>query len=241
MARLLVAINEKFTYEEFTFEAGREDSLDFDKLQILKEGKVDRISLNPQSFNEEIVRKAGRNYDYEHFEEIYLRARQLGFIINTDFIVGPMGEGSELFEKNFTVLKKLKPDNITFHALAMKVGSKYFEENKRAKRSDSLEISRKIRSFVKENSYKAYYLYRQKNIVSNLENVGYQKANTSQRYNIIINEELESIIGLGMNANSKLMNAKKFRNSRNLRDYFLRLEEEIRAKNTLINEYNKNN
>lgn len=241
LARLLVAINEKFTYEEFTFEAGREDSLDFDKLKILKEGKVDRISLNPQSFNEEIVRKAGRNYDYEHFEEIYLRARQLGFIINTDFIVGLMGEGSELFEKNFTVLKKLKPDNITFHALAMKVGSKYFEENKRAKRSDSLEISRKIRSFVKENSYKAYYLYRQKNIVSNLENVGYQKANTSQRYNIIINEELESIIGLGMNANSKLMNAKKFRNSRNLRDYFLRLEEEIRAKNTLINEYNKNN
>lgn len=241
LERLLFAINEKFSYEEFTFEAGREDSLDYEKLEILKEGKVGRISLNPQSFNEEIVKRAGRSYDYENFEKIYLRARELGFIINTDFIVGLMGEGSDIFKRNFTVLKKLKPDNITFHALALKVGSKYFEENLRAKRSDSLEISRQIRDFVKENSYKAYYLYRQKNIVSNLENVGYQKDATSQRYNIIINEELESIIGLGMNANSKLMNGHKFRNSRNMRDYFLKVKEEIRAKNTLINEYNRSN
>ncbi len=240
LARLLSAINKKFSYKEFTFEAGREDTLDTRKLEILKEGGVGRISLNPQSFNKEIVERAGRTYNYDHFLEIYQKARELGFIINMDFIIGLIGESSELFRRNFEVLEKLKPDNITFHALAMKVGSKYFEGKVKAERGESLKISQMIEDFVEENSYKPYYLYRQKNIVSNLENVGYERGGTSQRYNIIINEEKESIIGLGMNANTKLMNGKKFRNSRNLRDYFAKVQEEIRAKNEMINEYNIN-
>lgn len=240
LARLLSAINKKFSYKEFTFEAGREDTLNTRKLEILKEGGVGRISLNPQSFNKEIVERAGRTYNYDHFLEIYQKARELGFIINMDFIIGLIGESSELFRRNFEVLEKLKPDNITFHALAMKVGSKYFEGKVKAERGESLKISQMIEDFVEENSYKPYYLYRQKNIVSNLENVGYEKGSTSQRYNIIINEEKESIIGLGMNANTKLMNGKKFRNSRNLRDYFAKVQEEIRAKNEMINEYNIN-
>lgn len=240
LARLLSAINKKFSYKEFTFEAGREDTLNTRKLEILKEGGVGRISLNPQSFNKEIVEKAGRTYDYDHFLEIYQKARDLGFIVNMDFIIGLLGEDSELFRRNFEVLERLKPHNITFHALAMKVGSKYFEGKVKAERGESLKISQMIEDFVEENSYKPYYLYRQKNIVSNLENVGYEKGSTSQRYNIIINEEKESIIGLGMNANSKLMNGKKFRNSRNLRDYFAKVQEEIWAKNEMINEYNIN-
>ncbi|MDU3137573.1 MAG: coproporphyrinogen III oxidase [Anaerococcus prevotii] len=240
LERLLYAINNKFSYKEFTFEAGREDTLNTRKLEILKEGGVGRISLNPQSFNKEIVERAGRTYNYDHFLEIYQKARELGFIINMDFIIGLIGESSELFRRNFEVLEKLKPDNITFHALAMKVGSKYFEGKVKAERGESLKISQMIEDFVEENSYKPYYLYRQKNIVSNLENVGYQKGSTSQRYNIIINEEKESIIGLGMNSNTKLMNGKKFRNSRNLRDYFAKVQEEIRAKNEMINEYNIN-
>lgn len=240
LARLLSAINKKFSYKEFTFEAGREDTLNTRKLEILKAGGVGRISLNPQSFNKEVVERAGRTYDYDHFLEIYQKAKDLGFIVNMDFIIGLIGESSELFRRNFEVLEKLKPDNITFHALAMKVGSKYFEGKVKAERRESLKISQMIEDFVEENSYKPYYLYRQKNIVSNLENVGYEKGSTSQRYNIIINEEKESIIGLGMNANTKLMNGKKFRNSRNLRDYFAKVQEEIRAKNEMINEYNIN-
>lgn len=240
LARLLSAINKKFSYKEFTFEAGREDTLNTRKLEILKEGGVGRISLNPQSFNKEIVEKAGRTYDYDHFLEIYQKAKDLGFIVNMDFIIGLLGEDSELFRRNFEVLERLKPHNITFHALAMKVGSKYFEGKVKAERGESLKISQMIEDFVEENSYKPYYLYRQKNIVSNLENVGYQKNSTSQRYNTIINEEKESIVGLGMNANTKLMNGKKFRNSRNLRDYFAKVQEEIWAKNEMINEYNIN-
>mgnify|MGYP000956552179 CR=1 FL=1 len=239
LERLLYAINKKFSYKEFTFEAGREDTLNTRKLEILKAGEVGRISLNPQSFNKEIIERAGRTYDYDHFLEIYQRAKDLGFIVNMDFIIGLIGESSELFRRNFELLERLKPDNITFHALAMKVGSKYFEGKVKAERGESLKISQMIEDFVEENSYKPYYLYRQKNIVSNLENVGYERGGTSQRYNIIINEEKESIIGLGMNANTKLMNGKKFRNSRNLRDYFDKVQEEIWAKNEMINEYNK--
>lgn len=238
LERLLYAINKKFSYKEFTFEAGREDTLNIRKLEILKAGGVGRISLNPQSFNKEIVERAGRTYDYDHFIEIYQKAKDLGFIVNMDFIIGLIGESSELFRRNFEVLEALRPDNITFHALAMKVGSKYFEGKVKAERGESLKISQMIEDFVEENSYKPYYLYRQKNIVSNLENVGYERGGTSQRYNIIINEEKESIIGLGMNANTKLMNGKKFRNSRNLRDYFDKVQEEIWAKNEMINEYN---
>lgn len=240
LARLLSAINKKFSYKEFTFEAGREDTLNTRKLEILKEAGVDRISLNPQSFNREVVERAGRTYDFDHFLEIYQKAKDLGFIVNMDFIIGLLGEDSELFRRNFEVLERLKPHNITFHALAMKVGSKYFEGKVKAERGESLKISQMIEDFVEENSYKPYYLYRQKNIVSNLENVGYQKNSTSQRYNTIINEEKESIVGLGMNANTKLMNGKKFRNSRNLRDYFAKVQEEIWAKNEMINEYNIN-
>ena len=232
--RLLELINEKFTYQEFTFEAGREDTLDFEKLKLLRENGVSRISLNPQTFNENIIKATGRAYDLEHFLEIYNYARELGFIINMDFIVGLVGEDANSFRGNFEILRKLLPDNITFHALARKVGSKYRENNKTGSIKEALKISDDIRKFVKENSYKPYYLYRQKNIISNLENVGYQRENTAQRYNIIINEELENIIGLGMNANSKLINNEKYRNGRNMKDYEALLDEEISDKNKMI-------
>lgn len=234
---LLAAINNKFTYQEFTFEAGREDTLDKAKLEVLKAGGVDRISLNPQTFNKNILKSLNRPYDYDHFLNIYKKARDLGFIINMDFIIGLEGESSKDFAKNFKILGELLPDNITFHALAIKSGSKYKEKDLAGERDQALIISEKIDEFTRKFSYKPYYLYRQKNIVSNLENVGYQRNNTSQRYNIIINEEISNIIGLGMNANSKLKNGNKFRNPRNLRDYYQDFDEILRAKNKMIKEY----
>lgn len=239
LKKLLATINDKFTYQEFTFEAGREDTLDKEKLEILKANGVDRISLNPQTFNEKIIKSLGRTQDMDHFMKMYDLAQDLGFIINMDFIVGLVGETSKDFIKNFEILEKLSPDNVTFHALATKSGSKYKEKNKKGSINTALTISEAIKTFTKKNSYKPYYLYRQKNIISNLENIGYQKANTAQRYNIIVNEEIENVIGLGMNANSKLMSGKKYRNDRNLRDYYEHINESIEAKNKLINEYNK--
>ncbi len=239
LKKLLATINDKFTYQEFTFEAGREDTLDKEKLEILKENGVDRISLNPQTFNEKIIKSLGRTQDMDHFTKMYDLAYDLGFIINMDFIVGLVGETSKDFIKNFEILEKLSPDNVTFHALATKSGSKYKEKNKKGSINTALTISKAIKTFTKINSYKPYYLYRQKNIISNLENIGYQKANTAQRYNIIINEEIENVIGLGMNANSKLMNGKKYRNARNMKDYRENIEKIIRDKNQIINEYKR--
>lgn len=239
LKKLLAAINDKFTYQEFTFEAGREDTLDKEKLEILKANGVDRISLNPQTFNEKIIKSLGRTQDMDHFMKVYDLAQDLGFIINMDFIVGLVGETSDDFIKNFEILEKLSPDNVTFHALATKSGSKYKEKNKKGSINTALTISEAIKTFTKKNSYKPYYLYRQKNIISNLENIGYQKANTAQRYNIIVNEEIENVIGLGMNANSKLVNGKKYRNARNMKDYKENIEKIIRDKNQIINEYKR--
>lgn len=232
--KLLDKINERFFSFEYIFEAGREDTLDEKKLKLLNNYGVTGISLNPQTFNKEIIKSVGRAYDYNHFLKMYEKARELGFIINMDFIVGLVGESAKNFEKNFEILEKLQPDNITFHALATKSGSKYSENNKKGSIEDALIISKSIKDFTEKNYYKAYYLYRQKNIISNLENVGYQKNNTAQRYNIIINEELENVIGLGMNANTKLMNGKKYRNARNLRDYTENIENIIKDKNMII-------
>lgn len=241
LERLLDKINEKFFSFEYIFEAGREDSLDYEKLKLLRNYGVTGISLNPQSFNEKVIKNLGRNFDRKHFMEIYGRARELEFKINMDFIVGLVGEDRNSFKKNFEILEELKPDNITFHALAIKQGSKYRENRKMGSMKEALLISEDIKNFTKRNSYKPYYLYRQKNIISNLENVGYQKGNTSQRYNILINEELENVIGLGMNANSKLMNEEKYRNPRNLRDYENNLDKIIKDKNKLIKTFKNQN
>lgn len=234
---ILSLINEKFIFDEFTLEAGREDTLDFNKLDLFKEKNVGRISLNPQTFTSNVLENINRPIDFYNFVKIYDYAKKLGFIVNMDFIVGLFGENRESFSKNFEILKDLKPDNITFHALAQKVGSKYFEENINGDEIEAEKISKDIEKFTKENSYKPYYLYRQKNIIGNLENIGYEKENTPQRYNILINEELENIIGLGMNANSKLTNGKKYRNERNLRDYYKNIEKEISDKNKLIENF----
>ena len=235
--RLLSLINEKFIFDEFTLEAGREDTLDFNKLDLFKEKNVGRISLNPQTFTRNVLENINRPIDFKNFKKIYAYAKKLGFIVNMDFIVGLFGENKESFSKNFEILKNLRPDNITFHALAQKVGSKYFEENINGNEIEAIKIGKDIEKFTKENSYKPYYLYRQKNIIGNLENIGYEKENTPQRYNILINEEFENIIGLGMNANSKLTNGKKYRNERNLRDYYKNIEKEISDKNKLIENF----
>ncbi|WP_311482433.1 coproporphyrinogen dehydrogenase HemZ [uncultured Anaerococcus sp.] len=234
--KILAGINKKFSYKEFTFEAGREDTLDGEKLEILKAGGVSRISLNPQTFNREVLKKLNRDINMDHFLDIYKQTKDLGLLVNMDFIVGLEGESADDFSKNFTILKDLLPDNITFHALAIKAGSKYNEKGKTGQREDSLKIAENVGEFTGKNGYEPYYLYRQKNIISNLENVGYQRNNTAQRYNVIINEEIGSIIGLGMNANSKMISGKKFRNPRNLRDYYQDFEKNLDAKNELIKE-----
>lgn len=123
LEKLLKVIENCFVSEnlvEYTFEAGREDSLDFDKLKLLKKYNVTRISLNPQTFNEKALKAMGRIQNNENLLDLYTQAKDLGFVINMDFILGLLYDDVKNTEKNLEILRQLQPDNITFHTLSIK-------------------------------------------------------------------------------------------------------------------------
>lgn len=167
LEKLLKVITNCFVSEnlvEYTFEAGREDSLDFDKLKLLKKYNVTRISLNPQTFNEKALKAMGRIQNNENLLDLYTQAKNLGFVINMDFILGLLYDDVNNTEENLKILKELQPDNITFHTLSIKNGSKYsqqydkenFEENIAEKQMQL------VKKWTLQNNYRPYYLYRQK-------------------------------------------------------------------------------
>ena len=245
LEKLLKAIEECFVSEnlvEYTFEAGREDSLDFDKLKLLKKYNVTRISLNPQTFNEKALKAMGRIQNNENLIDLYTQAKDLGFVINMDFILGLLYDDVNNTRENLEILSRLQPDNITFHTLSIKNGSKYSQRyDKENFRENIAEKQMQlIKEWTSHNNYIAYYLYRQKNILNNMENIGYFK-DIPSRYNIVINEELESIIGFGMTANSKIIKDGiiKYTNYKNLRDYSEKLDETIKRKVEIINGWTK--
>ncbi len=241
LEKLLKAIEECFVSEnlvEYTFEAGREDSLDFDKLKLLKKYNVTRISLNPQTFNEKALKAMGRIQNNDNLIDLYTQAKDLEFVINMDFILGLLYDDVNNTRENLEILSRLQPDNITFHTLSIKNGSKYSQQyDKENFRENIAEKQMQlVKRWTSQNNYSPYYLYRQKNILNNMENIGYCKEIPS-RYNIVINEELESIIGFGMTANSKIIKDGiiKYTNYKNLRDYSGKLDEIIKRKVEIIN------
>ena len=241
LEKLLKAIEECFVSEnlvEYTFEAGREDSLDFDKLKLLKKYNVTRISLNPQTFNEKALKAMGRILNNDNLIDLYTEAKDLEFVINMDFILGLLYDDVNNTRENLEILSRLQPDNITFHTLSIKNGSKYSQQyDKENFRENIAEKQMQlVKRWTSQNNYSPYYLYRQKNILNNMENIGYCKEIPS-RYNIVINEELESIIGFGMTANSKIIKDGiiKYTNYKNLRDYSGKLDEIIKRKVEIIN------
>ncbi len=245
LEKLLKAIEECFVSEnlvEYTFEAGREDSLDFDKLKLLKKYNVTRISLNPQTFNEKALKAMGRIQNNDNLIDLYTQAKDLEFVINMDFILGLLYDDVNNTRENLEILSRLQPDNITFHTLSIKNGSKYSQQyDKENFRENIAEKQMQlVKRWTSQNNYSPYYLYRQKNILNNMENIGYCKEIPS-RYNIVINEELESIIGFGMTANSKIIKDGiiKYTNYKNLRDYSGKLDEIIKRKVEIINGWTK--
>lgn len=245
LEKLLKAIEECFVSEnlvEYTFEAGREDSLDFDKLKLLKKYNVTRISLNPQTFNEKALKAMGRIQNNDNLIDLYTQAKDLEFVINMDFILGLLYDDVNNTRENLEILSRLQPDNITFHTLSIKNGSKYSQQyDKENFRENIAEKQMQlVKRWTSQNNYSPYYLYRQKNILNNMENIGYCKEIPS-RYNIVINEELESIIGFGMTANSKIIKDGiiKYTSYKNLRDYSGKLDEIIKRKVEIINGWTK--
>lgn len=189
--------------KEFTFEAGREDTLNVEKLQILKEFNVDRVSLNPQSFNEHILKELNRNFDRIHFDNMFNEIKRLGFIVNMDLILGLPGESVDDILNTLNEIKKYDIDNLTIHALAIKNGSKLVREKYKITAIENQKIEEAIKKLTEEKNLEPYYLYRQKNSLDWGENVGYSKVGKESIFNIEMIEENQSTIALGGGAISK--------------------------------------
>lgn len=195
---------------EFTIEAGRPDTIDRSKLEAMKAAGVSRISINPQSMNEDTLKRIGRNHRVEDIIEKYNLARRCGFDkINMDMILGLPGEDLDDVKNTLDRIIGLSPENITVHTMAIKRASK-LKENIIENRPISLPengLVEKMMDYVVETMdryrYLPYYMYRQKMMVGNLENVGYCKPDFECIYNIQMIEERETIAGFGADAVTK--------------------------------------
>ncbi len=215
---------------EFTVEAGRADSLDEDKLRTMLGLGVDRISVNPQTMNEQTLKLIGRRATAAETIEAYKLAREVGFEnINMDIILGLPGEGMDDIKRTLDIISELRPDDLTVHALSVKRGSKLAEmllEGRNAigdapvgmnagtpdkntgvklrnDRIDFDEAMRLTQTAAEGMGLKPYYLYRQKNISGNLENTGYARDGRAGIYNILMMEEVQDIVALGAGTVSK--------------------------------------
>ena len=242
LREVLVNITRFFDMEkikEFTVEAGRIDTINEEKLRIMKEFGVDRISINPQTFNEKTLKEVNRYYSEDEFLEVYRVAKELEFIINMDIIVGLPGEDEEDILKTLEKLKEFEIDNLTVHMLALKKASNLFKEGFRQKELDGKIVGDKITEVVKEKKMNPYYMYRQKNSIDWGENIGYSVDGKESIFNIEMIEEYQDTIGIGGGAITKLMSGEKVSRIVNPKDplvYVREFEERLKNKFKLIDE-----
>ncbi len=223
--------------KEVTVEAGRPDTITPEKLQVLKEMGVTRISINPQTMIQKTLDTIGRKHSVEAVEEAFWMAREAGFDnINMDFIVGLPGEGIEEVRYSMEQVKKLRPDNLTVHTLAIKRSSRMNEEGAGA---DLIGEAKAIDEMIaitaaaaRELGMKPYYMYRQKNMAGNFENVGYSVPGKEGLYNIEIMEERQTILAFGAGGVSKVYFPEENRlervpNVKGAKEYIDRIDEMI--------------
>ncbi|HKM01567.1 MAG TPA: coproporphyrinogen dehydrogenase HemZ [Sedimentibacter sp.] len=227
--------------KEITFEAGRPDTITEDKLICLKNNFVNRISINPQTMNDSTLSLIGRKHNSKEIIEKFFLAKKIGFeIINMDIILGLPGENEHDVRNTIEIIADLNPENITVHSLAYKKNSYLTREsNQLLKDYDLISMMHDVVNKVcQEKEYKPYYMYRQKNIKGNSENVGYTKEDRESIYNMVIIEELETILACGLGASSKIMtgenNHKPVRNFKSLEEYSNRIDEIINKKKSLL-------
>lgn len=210
---------------EYTVEAGRPDTIDKDKLDVFAKHGVHRVSINPQTFNQSVLDVIGRKHTVEEIYEKYALAKSYGFTINMDLIAGLPCETYEMFCYSVDEAIALDPDNITVHTLALKHGSVLKEQNYEGA-SDVCKMVEYSRQRLYSAGYMPYYMYRQKYMAENLENVGYCKPNTPCLYNIGIMEEISDILACGTNAISKriISSENRIERSANAKDVITYIE-----------------
>lgn len=202
LERVLSAIDDINTEVEFTVEAGRPDAITQSNLEILKKHRVTRICINPQTFVDRTLEVLGRNHTSQDILDKYQLAKGM-FDINMDLIAGLEGETQQDFEYSLNKAISLNPENITVHTLCIKKGSRLAQTEERLSGESVQNMVEYAHKTLKENGYSPYYLYRQKYMAGNLENVGYAKPNKACVYNIDVMEEISQTIACGANAISK--------------------------------------
>jgi oxygen-independent coproporphyrinogen III oxidase len=230
---------------EVTVEAGRPDTISEEKLEVLNKWNIDRISINPQSYTQETLKAIGRHHTVEETIDKFHLARQMGMNnINMDLIIGlPNEELSEL-QHSLDETEKLMPESLTVHTLSFKRASEMTKNKEKYKVAGRLEIERMMNlaeEWTSRHGYEPYYLYRQKNILGNLENVGYALPGQDSIYNIMIMEEVQTIIGIGCGAASKFIDPKTgkithFANPKEPNAYNLGFKEYTEKKMKILNE-----
>ena len=202
MIHLLDTLRESFDFSrciEFTVEGGRPDTLDLEKLRAIREHGADRMSINPQTMEDSVLRACGRPHTGADVIRAYRQAEEAGFsAINMDLIAGLPTDDFDGFRRSLDAVAALNPANITVHTLALKKGADLFE--KREGLSTAEEVSRMVdysNAALRSLSYKPYYLYRQKYMSGSFENVGWSREGLDCLYNIYMMEELHTIVSLG--------------------------------------------
>lgn len=217
LARIMKAVNTSFDMseaEEYTVEAGRPDTITAEKLKAIKENGCTRISINPQTLNDSVLAAIGRAHTSQQFLESYRLARELGFdSINTDIIAGLPTDTFESFKNTLDTLIDMSPESITVHTLSIKRSARLNQSDSKCEvlKNPAKEMVRYAAKQLYANGYKPYYLYKQKNMVENLENIGWVKEGHESLYNIYIMEEVQTIIAMGAAGSTKLVDQKNGR------------------------------
>ena len=245
LERLLSYIEKKLNLSEileWTVEAGRPDSIDREKLLVLKNHPVSRISINPQTMNQKTLDLIGRKHTVEEVESAYSLARELGFSdINMDLILGLPGETEEDIRYTIQRITELAPENVTLHSLAVKRSSRLNllkEQYQGFRMENSDEIMRMCEEHLRGIGLQPYYLYRQKNMAGNQENTGFALPGKEGLYNIMTMEECQDIVALGAGAVSRRNfpggRIERCDNVKDIGKYLSETDEMIRRKSELF-------
>ncbi len=243
--RLLHAVRDSFDFshnQEFTVEAGRPDSITPEKLAVLLKHGVTRISINPQTMNQKTLDLIGRYHTVEQVKETFQLARKMGFDnINMDFIVGLPGETMEDIRFSMEEVQKLNPDSLTIHSLAIKRAARLNimrEQYKDFTIENNEQIMELCAAAAENMGMTPYYMYRQKNIAGNMENVGYARTGRAGIYNILIMEEKQTIVALGAGSVTKRIypdgRIERCANVKDVGQYIDRIDEMIERKENLF-------
>lgn len=248
---IIKALKNSFDFSnlrEFTVEAGRPDTVDDEKLSVLKKNGVTRISINPQSMNDSVLQKIGRKHTCAQTVEAYNLARKMGFDnINMDLIAGLPGDTAESFNETVEKVIALSPESVTVHSLAFKRASELTKKKMFSGTFESIiagEMVDYARNELTKSGILPYYMYRQSKTVGNLENVGYSKPGFECLYNVFIMDETHSIFAVGAGAVSKLREPgggliERIFNFKYPYEYINRFEEQILRKEKISEFYDK--